>query len=255
MCGADPEPFVVDASLGAPADPLNMQGQNWGLAPFSPRALRQRAYRPIYRAAARQHASRRDFAHRSRDDVAPRVLDSTRRAARLTGAYVRYPFDEMLAILALESVRNKCAVVGEDLGTVPEGFRERMESAERAIDARSLFSTRMERRTVPSARTLSTLAAVSIGTHDLPTLAGWWTGDRSTGEDRAARSLSLVDALERADAVDSDRRVAIARGRGSGGTMAVVDELSAAAYRFLGGTPSMLLVVAIGRRYWESLAA
>jgi (1->4)-alpha-D-glucan 1-alpha-D-glucosylmutase len=241
---SDQDAFVVDASLGAPADPLNTLGQNWGLAPFSPRALRQRAYSPFIELlrANMRHAGILRIDHVM---ALRRAFWIPRDAPASMGAYVSYPFDEMLPILALESVRNKCAVVGEDLGTVPEGFRERMEAAG-ALSTRVLYFQRewSDGSFLPPER-YPRLAAVSIGTHDLPTLAGWWTGERSTGEDRAHDRLLLVEAFEAAFAIDSDGATRLREDAARGGTMAVVDDLSAAAYRFLGKTPSILPVVSM----------
>jgi 4-alpha-glucanotransferase len=241
---SDQEAFVVDASLGAPADPLNSDGQNWGLAPLSPPALRERAYRPFIELlrANMRHAGilRVDHVMALR-----RALWIPRGAPAPSGAYVRYPFDEMLGILALESVRNDCVVVGEDLGTLPEGFGERMESAG-ALSTRLFYFQRdwSNGSFLPPQR-YPRLCAVSVGTHDLPTLAGWWTGDRSVAEDRARDRLLLVDALEQSGAIDASGAARLREDAARGGTRCVVDELSVAAYRFLGSTPSVLLLIAI----------
>jgi (1->4)-alpha-D-glucan 1-alpha-D-glucosylmutase len=241
---ADQEAFVVDASLGAPADALNLDGQNWGLAPLSPLALRKRAYRPFIELlrANMRHAGilRVDHVMALR-----RAFWIPHGARASSGAYVRYPLNEMLGILALESVRNKCAVVGEDLGTVPEGFRERLESVG-ALSTRLFYFTRdWSDGSFLSPQAYPRLSAVSIGTHDLPPLAGWWTGDRAAAEDRAGDRLRFVDALERAGAIDATGARRLREDAARGGTLAVIDQLSAAAYCFLGATPSMLVVIAI----------
>ena len=89
------------------------------------------------------------------------------------------------------------------------------------------------------------LAAASIGTHDLPTLAGWWTGDRSAGEDRQRDRFLLVDALERAGALDAAGAARLREDAERGGTIAAFPELAFAVHRFLALTPSMLSVVSI----------
>jgi len=91
------------------------------------------------------------------------------------GAYVNYPLDDLLRLVALESRRQGCAVVGEDLGTVPEGFREAMQTA----NVLSYRVFRFERRSdggfvAPS--DYPALAATSAATHDLATLKGFWLG-------------------------------------------------------------------------------
>ncbi|HEX3671473.1 MAG TPA: 4-alpha-glucanotransferase [Candidatus Cybelea sp.] len=240
---SDQETILTDASLGAPPDPLNARGQNWGLAPLSPRTLRERAYEPfvsLLRANMRYAGILRiDHVMALR-----RAFWIPRDATAAEGAYVRYPFDEMLGIVALESLRNRCAVVGEDLGTLPEGFRERM-SAARALSSRIFYFERDARGTFLPPAAYPRLAAASIGTHDLPTLAGWWTGDRSENEDRIADRLRLVDALEAADAIDAAGAARLRDDALRGGTLAAAAELVTAVHRFLAATPSMLAVVAI----------
>lgn len=241
---SDQHAYAADASLGAPADPLNLTGQSWGLAPLCPMALRRLAYRPFVELL---RANMRHAAILRVDHVMAlqRAFWIPRGAPASSGAYVRYPFDEMLGILALESVRNRCAVVGEDLGTLPEGFRERMQSAN-ALSTRLLYFQRnwSDGSFLPPTE-YPRLAAASIGTHDLPTLPGWWTGDRADGEDRARDRMRLVHALKGAGALDAAAARRLRDDAARGGTLAVADELVAAAYRFLGATPCVLVVVAI----------
>jgi 4-alpha-glucanotransferase len=241
---ADQEVLLDGASLGAPPDPLNRDGQNWGLAPFSPIALHARAYRPFIDLL---RANMRCAGILRIDHVMAlqRAFWIPRGAPASDGAYVRYPFDAMLGIVALESLRNRCVVVGEDLGTVPEGFRERLEAA-CALSSRLLYFQRdWNDGSFSTPDRYPRLAAASIGTHDLPTLAGWWTGDRSAGEDRARDRYLLVDALERARAVDEAGSARLRDDASRGGTLSVRGELAPAVHRFLAETPSTLAVVAI----------
>ncbi|MGA8574528.1 MAG: 4-alpha-glucanotransferase, partial [Candidatus Cybelea sp.] len=186
--------ILSNASLGAPPDPLNLKGQNWGLAPLSPRALRERAYEPF---VALLRANMRYAGILRVDHVMAlrRAFLIPRGAPASEGAYVGYDLDAMLGILALESVRNRCVVVGEDLGTIPEGFRERIQDA-RALSSRVFYFERDGSGAFLPPSAYPRLAAASAGTHDLPTLAGWWTGDRIEHEDRARDRLRLVDALQ-----------------------------------------------------------
>jgi 4-alpha-glucanotransferase len=258
---SDQQAIIAGASLGAPPDPLNAMGQNWGLAPLSPRALRERAYAPfVALLRANMHFSgilRVDHVMALR-----RAFLIPRGAPATHGAYVRYPFEEMLGILALESVRNRCAVVGEDLGTVPEGFRERIHAAG-ILSTRVMYfeRERSDGSFVPPER-YPRLAAASIGTHDLPTLAAWWTGEdlvlraaialypsvrmaQGARRERRQARLALVDALERAAVIDPTGAERLRGDARRGGSLDVVPELSAAAHRFLSSTPSLLIVVAI----------
>jgi 4-alpha-glucanotransferase len=241
---ADQDAIVAGASLGAPPDPLNALGQNWGLAPLSPGALRDRAYEPFI-ALLRANMRHAGILRVDHVMALRRAFWIPRGAPAAEGAYVRYPLDEMLGILALESVRNRCAVVGEDLGTVPEGFRECMQAAH-ALSSRVFYFERdwSDESFLPPER-YPRLAAASVGTHDLPTLGGWWIGDRSANEDRERDRFLLVDALERAGAIDAAGAARLRNDARKGGTLAVVPELATTAHRFLAATPSMLVVVAI----------
>ena len=125
---ADQELVAPGASIGAPPDPLSRAGQNWGLAPINPLALRRRGFAPFIASlrANMRHAGILRIDHvmaLHRLYWIPSGMPAT------AGAYVSYPFDDLLRLVALESQRQGCAVVGEDLGTVPEGFRETMRAA------------------------------------------------------------------------------------------------------------------------------
>ena len=188
---ADQDAFVVDASLGAPADPLNTHGQNWGLAPFSPLALRQRCVSAVYRAAARQHAPRWNFAHRSRHGAAPRVLDSSRRTGVERARTCAIRSTRCSAFWRWRAFATNAPSSERILEPSLKGLRERMESAGALSTRLFYFQRNWSAGTFLPPAEYPRLAAVSVGTHDLPTLAGWWTGDRSAYEDRAARSISF----------------------------------------------------------------
>jgi 4-alpha-glucanotransferase len=169
---SDPGAFALGLSVGAPPDPLNAQGQNWGLVPFHPRVLRERRYQPfidLLRANMR-HAGALRIDHvmgLQRLFCIPRALPQG------GGAYVNYDLDAMLGIVALESVRNRCMIVGEDLGTVPQGFRERTAPA-RVFSCRVLYFERDWDGRFRSPGEYPLDAVASTGTHDLPTFGGWW---------------------------------------------------------------------------------
>ncbi len=235
--------FITQASLGAPGDMHNGAGQVWGLAPLSPRGLRELGYAPL---AALLRANMRHASALRIDHVMKlqRCFWIPRGASARDGAYVRYPLNEMLGIVTLESVRSQCAVVGEDLGTVPEGFRERMQAA-KVLSSRVLYFERdWSDGSFLSPARYPHLAAASVGTHDLPTLAGWWTGDRSAGDERARERYLLVDAFERASAVCASEMPAL-YAAGVTGDAAALPELVDGATRFLASAPSALTVVAI----------
>jgi 4-alpha-glucanotransferase len=238
---SDPDALAAGASLGAPADPLNTSGQNWGLPPLSPRALRERAYAPF---AALLRANMRHASILRIDHVMAlrRAFWIPQGRPANEGAYVSYPFEDMLAVLEVESVRNECSVVGEDLGTVPEGFRERLQAA-RALSSRLVYFEREWDGSFRSPRDYPRVAAASIGTHDLPPLLGWWSGDG--GDERRHARFMLVDALVRDGCIDDAGAHRLRGDAEAGGTTAVGEELSIAVHRFLAQTSSMLAIVAI----------
>lgn len=171
---ADQDLLVPGPAVGAPPDVLNLKGQNWGLVPLSPTALRRRAYAPFVAGlrANMRHAGALRIDH----VMALRHLYwIPHGAAPDEGTYVRYPFEDLVRILALESVRHRCAVIGEDLGTVPEGFRERMQAAN-VLSYRVLMFERGQDGAFLPPDAYPPLAAASVATHDIATLRGWLAG-------------------------------------------------------------------------------
>ena len=166
--------YAVDASVGAPPDPINLLGQDWGLPPLIPGRLQQHAYAPWIAAlrASMKHAGALRIDHVM---ALMRLYWVPPRASAGEGVYVRYPFDDLLGILALESQRNRCLVIGEDLGTVPAGVRERLAAAD-VLSYRLMYFERAADGAFQSPPAYPRLALAAVSTHDLPTLAGWWLG-------------------------------------------------------------------------------
>jgi (1->4)-alpha-D-glucan 1-alpha-D-glucosylmutase len=166
--------YLTGVSIGAPPDLLNRQGQKWGLTSFSPASLQADGYASfiaILRANMR-HAGGLRIDHvmgLKQLYIVPEGMSATE------GAYLRYPFRDLVRILALESRRHRCLVVGEDLGTVPHGFRPIMRRAG-ILSCRVLFFERRRDGSFPPPGTYPPLAAASVGTHDLPPLKAWWLG-------------------------------------------------------------------------------
>lgn len=160
-------------TVGAPPDILNRQGQNWGVAAFSPQGLRQhgfRAYLEMLRANL-AHAGGIRIDHvmgLQRLWVIPQGCESQH------GAYLRYPLDDLLRLLALESHRHRALVIGEDLGTVPEGLREKL-AARNVLGMRVLLFEQNDLGFLPAADWPDDALATTT-THDLPTLKGWLAG-------------------------------------------------------------------------------
>jgi 4-alpha-glucanotransferase len=171
---ADRELVVPGAAIGAPPDVLNRAGQDWGLAPINPRALRRRSYAPLI-AALRANMRHAGILRIDHVMGLQRLYWIPSGSPATQGAYINYPFDDLLRLVALESRRQGCAVVGEDLGTVPEGFRERLQGA-RVLSYRvAMFERSHDGSFVPPAD-YPPLAAASAATHDLATLKGFWLG-------------------------------------------------------------------------------
>ena len=183
------EDLLVGLSVGAPPDELNADGQSWGLTSFSPRALRAHGYAPfiaMLRAALR-HAGGLRIDH---------VLGLNRLwlvphgARPAEGAYLRYPLDDLLGLVTLESWRHRALMIGEDLGTVPAGFRERLD-ADGLFGLRVLWFEREHGLYVDPGRWPAHAVATTT-THDLPTVRGWWSGRDLDWQARLGRPERVV---------------------------------------------------------------
>jgi 4-alpha-glucanotransferase len=177
--GADPsgaetwsnqQAVVQQARVGAPPDIYNPAGQDWGLPPFHPMALRKEGYRSFIDLlrANMCHAGGLRIDHVM---ALQQLYWIPQGSTAAQGAFVRYPREDLIGILALESHRNRCLVVGEDLGTVPEGFRERMSQAQ-ILSYRVLFFEKDADAFIPPDR-YPRLSLAVAGSHDLPTLMAW----------------------------------------------------------------------------------
>jgi 4-alpha-glucanotransferase len=217
------------ARIGAPPDDFNPAGQDWGVPPFDPARLRAAAYAPLVATMRRMMSA----------GVGLRI-DHVMGLFRLwwvplgsgdpsAGAYVRYPASELLDILALESVRAGCGVIGEDLGTVESGVRPELRR-------RGLLSYRLAwfESKAPDQYPAQALAALT--THDLPTTAGVWTG-----ADLAEMQNSGRPVNRRAE-LSVRRRLQRLAGVSDGDPVALVIER---AYAALGRAPSRLVVATL----------
>jgi 4-alpha-glucanotransferase len=163
--------------VGAPPDHFNTAGQDWGLPPFVPWKLRDAGYAPVaelWRSALTAGGGLRI------DHVMGlfRLFWLLPEQGPAQGTYVRYHPDELLAVLAIESVRAGALVVGEDLGTVEDGVR-----AQLALSG--VLSTRIVWFDDQPPEHFPTQALAAVTTHDLPTIAGVWSRD-DLADQRAA---------------------------------------------------------------------
>ena len=225
--------YLRRMSIGAPPDILNTAGQNWGLASFDPVALETGSFT----VPAQLEASMRYAGAIRIDHVLglKRLYVIPEGESAANGAYLRFPFDAMLAVTTLVSVERHCIVIGEDLGTVPEHFRETLADWGLWSYQLMLFE-RGHDGGFAAPESYRENALVSFGTHDLPTFAGW-----KDQHDLAVKQALGIDPGETRDerrvALDALRRALEARGLGEIGFGAVV--------RYLRDTPCRLLVVAI----------
>lgn len=172
---ADNGNLVMDASIGAPPDILGPLGQNWGLPPLNPQVLQATsydAYIKLLRANMKHCGSLRI------DHVLgllrlwwiPKGENATK------GAYIYYPVEDMLAILALESHRHQCSVIGEDLGTVPDEIVEILREAGIHSYKVFFFETAEDGGFISPAH-YADQSMSALCTHDMPTLRGFWHCD------------------------------------------------------------------------------
>jgi 4-alpha-glucanotransferase len=161
------------------------------------------------------------------------------------GAYVTYPFEDLLGILARESVRARCITIGEDLGTVPPGFRERM-AANNILAYRILLFERETDGTFLPPEAYPACALAATGTHDLPPLTGWLIGD----DIDLRRDLGLLDAAgvaaERVSReLDIAQLCAALAGGGDLGAERDPESVVLAAYRYLARSNARIVMVQI----------
>ncbi len=166
--------LMARLSVGAPPDPLGKEGQNWNMPAPDPRSLEAVGYAPLTALlrANMRHAGALRIDHAMallRLFVMP--IGRTGEA----GTYLRYPFEAMAGIVALESNRAGCVVIGEDLGTVPAGFRPAM-AARNLLAYKVLAFERYPDGAFRSPADYDFLALATAATHDLPPLAGYWRG-------------------------------------------------------------------------------
>lgn len=206
--------LLTGASIGAPPDPFAADGQVWCLPAPDPLAMAREGYAgfaELLRANMR-HAGALRIDHVMGLQRLFLVPDG---ASAKHGAYVGYPFHDLLGQVALESQRARCLVVGEALGTVPEGMPQALAAADVLSYAVLWFEQSHGRYRAP--RDWPRDAAACVSTHDLPTLTGWWQGAdiaerRALGQgtmseaerasDKAALIALLVDEGLLAEAVD-----------------------------------------------------
>ena len=243
--------LAFGADCGAPPDAFAPEGQNWGLPPINPHALRASGYELMIQL----------FRNNFRSGGAIR-LDHVMAFCRLfwiprgrpasEGTYVQYPFEDLLAIVALESVRSKTLVIGEDLGTVPDWVREQLAKA-RVLSYRVFYFERGADGAMKPPGDYPSQSLAVATTHDLPTLTGFWSGEdlhvraglgafpddetrRQTWEERLRDKAQILRALQRENLLPPGVTEDLAT------APAMTTELCRAIHLYLARTPSCLVL-------------
>jgi 4-alpha-glucanotransferase len=239
-CWARPRSMLMGATIGAPPDELNAVGQNWGLTTFSPAALGRESFAPflsVLRASMRYAGGVR------LDHVMAlmRLWLVPSGAQSVEGAYLRYPFDDLVRLVALESWRNRCVVIGEDLGTVPPDCRTKLERA--GILGLDVLPFMRDGNSFLPARRWRANAVAMTSTHDIAPVAGWWNardlewrrklrlfGERSEDDEQRDR-MSAKKQLARTMSLKASRPLA--------------DRVVDAAIDYTSASPSPLVIIPV----------
>ncbi|MCB5203751.1 4-alpha-glucanotransferase [Neorhizobium sp. T786] len=247
---SEPGAYISDATVGSPPDPFATEGQDWHLAPFHPTAIASGGDAPYRRmvTAAMRYAGAVRIDHAA---ALRRLFLVPIDGAPEDGAYVNYPQDDLLRILAEASETFSCLVIGEDLGMLPEGLQDDLAQA-RILSYRILSYEREDDGFKP-VDAYPRLSLACISTHDHQTLAGWWRG--ADIKARAEHGIVPPDVserhIERRQEERQDLKVALDEA-GAGPpdrlpTETASDEkltdLVVSAHRFVAKTPSVLAAV------------
>ncbi|MCX5728887.1 MAG: 4-alpha-glucanotransferase [Nitrospirae bacterium] len=243
--------LALGADCGCPPDPLGPEGQNWGLPPINPHALRASGYELMIQLL--RHNFRAGGAIRLDHVMAFfRLFWIPRGRPSSEGTYVQYPFDDLLAIVALESVRSKTLVIGEDLGTVPDWVREQLAKA-RVLSYRVFYFERWRDGAWKSPGDYPAQSLAVATTHDLPTLAGFWSGEDlqvraglgaytddaariQAWEERQRDKAGVLSALQRESLLPNGVTEDLAT------APAMTTDLCRAIYLYLARTPSCIVL-------------
>jgi (1->4)-alpha-D-glucan 1-alpha-D-glucosylmutase len=230
---SDQEVYAVGASCGAPPDEFNPLGQDWGLPPYSPRALRAKGYQPFI-----------DLLRANMPVGGALRMDHVMALSRLwwipqgakpeKGGYVHYPFEHLLAILAAESRRARCLVVGEDLGTVPAALRQALNEAG-VLSYRPLLFEKDQSGEICPPRAFPREALTCVSTHDLPTWRGYW----ESHDLKLRRELSLTGDFDKEMALREADKQKLARALEREG----LDRSARSAHTYIARTPCKLAML------------
>ncbi len=247
-CWRDGPAIARQARIGCPPDPFSAQGQDWGLVPFSPVGLAEERLEP-FRAVLRanmQHAGALRIDHAM---GLQRLYWIPEGNTAVDGAYVAYPFRELLEGVSQESWISQTIVIGEDLGTVPPGFTDTM--VRTGLLSYQVFYFSEEDGVWRPPHAYRREAMVCASTHDLPTLRGWWTCNDINWRVASGRATETEAVIQRQDRMRDRKHLlnalmgaqALAPDPAYAASDEMPDDVIVAVHRFLAATPCRLLAV------------
>jgi 4-alpha-glucanotransferase len=261
-CWLDGPAIARQARVGCPPDPFSALGQDWGLVPFSPVGLAEERLEPL-RAVLRDNMKHAGALRIDHAMGLERLYWIPEGHTAVDGAYVAYPFRELLESVAEESWISQTIVIGEDLGTVPPGFTDTMVRAGLLSYQVFYFSEREGVWMAPHAYRRE--AMVCASTHDLPTLRGWWISNDINWRVKTGRSTETEAVMQRHDRMLDRKRLldalmgaqALQPDTAYGKAEDMPDDVLVAVHRFLAATPCRLFAVqlddALGTREQANL--
>jgi 4-alpha-glucanotransferase len=242
-----PAELLRGLHVGAPPDIFNSRGQDWGLTSLSPRALRETGYNSFLETLRATMA----YAGGVRIDHAlgyRRLWVIPSGASPADGVYLRYPQQELLELTALESQLNRAIVIGEDLGTVPEGFRDEL-GEHGVLGMQVLWFERDHAGDFIAPERWRREAVAMTTTHDLPTVSGWWSGRDIDWQARLGHLRAPEDREHAKRAADRHRLWSAVRSAhcatGESPPAEEPDAAVTAALKFIGESSCELAVAAI----------
>ena len=241
----DRDAYAWGTAVGAPPDDFFAGGQNWGFPPLRPAAARREGHRQLVECI-RHHMAHAGMLRLDHVMGLHRLFFVPEGMAATDGAYVRYPAEEQLAVVAIESVRARCAVVGEDLGTVPAEVRDSM-------DRHGVLRSYVAEFSMPAAPGEpfpgpDHRSVASVDTHDTPTFAGFVQGadiDARRDAGRLSDDEAARVATDRRRACDALAAVVSARGAGGGVSADDARTLLAGLLWLLGDSDSPAVLVGL----------
>ncbi|MFN2645120.1 MAG: 4-alpha-glucanotransferase, partial [Burkholderiales bacterium] len=230
---ADQDAYALDVTCGAPPDEFNPKGQDWGLPPYSPRALAADGYRS-FRRLLRANMPEGGAIRMDHVMALSRLYCIPRGASPDRGGYIHYPADDLLAVLAEESRARRCLVIGEDLGTVSAELRTKLHQTGLLSYRPLLFEKTSEGEIAPPPA-FPRDALVCVSTHDLPTWKGYWAEHDLGWRDRVG--LTVDREKERSMRRDELARLERALAREG------LDRSARSAHFYIARTPCKLALV------------